>query len=212
MRARSESHGAALAAEAAGRLGTRREFQRPGVERCFREANLARDGNAAAAKCARCSTISRSICRARFARRWRRKPAAPRLRVGSSQPREGPATMFYTRQVDPRGSTCGRAGARACLGRSPDKSCNTIDPLFPVGSRRRSVGRSTHVEPAGQAALGNPESRRGLGSEVLAGGIVWRGCLGVGRTRNGGHGESWARRRIAGRTRCATRAAMRPVR
>ncbi len=32
------------------------------------------------------------------------KAAGAKTRVGSSQPREGPASMFYTRQVDPRGA------------------------------------------------------------------------------------------------------------
>ena len=56
---------------------------------------------------------------------------APRSALGSSQPREGPARMFYTRQVDRRGAHVVEQAlslARSCR----PGSCNTCEPAFPV--------------------------------------------------------------------------------
>ena len=95
-------------------------------------------------------------------------------RVGSSQPREKPATMFYTRQVDPRGTHV----VEQALSLASDvagRSLPYMDPLFPRRRRRRRLDGS-NARPDGCQPLRNCESRRRMGSEVLAGGIVRRGC------------------------------------
>ena len=53
------------------------------------------------------------------------------LRVGSSQPREAPATMFYTRQVDPRGTHVVEQALTLTsdVARQP---LQYLDPLLPV--------------------------------------------------------------------------------
>src|SRR5271166_1345776 len=47
-------------------------------------------------------------------------------------------------------------------------------------------------------AAGNREPGCGLGSEVLAAGVVRRGGEGAGRARYGGDGELWSERRTSG--------------
>ncbi|MGC2111964.1 MAG: lipopolysaccharide heptosyltransferase I [Candidatus Korobacteraceae bacterium] len=54
-----------------------------------------------------------------------------KIRVGSSQPREGPARMFYTRQVEPRGAHVVDQ-ALALVSAIAGEELQYADPLFPI--------------------------------------------------------------------------------
>ena len=93
-----------------------------------------------------------------------------KTRIGSSEPREAPARLFYTR--------CGRrlkvhtwlSTDLVGLGSVPAKTSNYEPPLFPQDSGDRGMGRPVLcVHRLG--ATRDRESGRGLGSEVLAGEI-----------------------------------------
>ncbi len=59
------------------------------------------------------------------------------MRVGSSRPREKPATMFYTRQVDPAGAHV----VEQALSLTSDAAAQRlqyVDPLFPIDSAAES--------------------------------------------------------------------------
>lgn len=59
------------------------------------------------------------------------KASGAAIRVGSSQPREKPATMFYTRQVDARGTHVVDQ-ALAIVSEIAGQALQYIDPVFPV--------------------------------------------------------------------------------
>lgn len=59
------------------------------------------------------------------------RAAGAKVRVGSSQPREGPASMFYTRQVDPRGAHVVDQGL-AIVSAIAGQELQYVEPSFPL--------------------------------------------------------------------------------
>ncbi len=59
------------------------------------------------------------------------RASGARTRVGSSQPREGPASMFYTRQVDPRGTHVVDQGL-AIVSAIAGQELQYVEPSFPL--------------------------------------------------------------------------------
>lgn len=77
-------------------------------------------------------------------------------RVGSSQPREKPATMFYTRQVDPMGTHVVEQ-ALSLASEVAGRPLPYIDPLFPRDSAAEMWADGTLARlPANQFAIVNP--------------------------------------------------------
>ena len=111
------------------------------------------------------------------------KASGAATRVGSSQPREKPATLFYTRQVDPRGAHVVEQ-ALAIVSEIAGQATAICRPGVSARIHRRGLGRS-NLKPARQSAVCHSESRRGLGNKMLAGGILWRSCVSVAEARIG---------------------------
>ncbi len=153
-----------------------------GARRCFPMKRGARCDRADA-KCARMKYevaldlqgAIRSALAARF--------SGAAKRIGSSQPREGPARMFYTQAVDVQGTHVVEHAlslASAIAGQALDY----VQPPFPVDPVTEAwADRQTDVLGGKRFAILNPGA--GLGSEVLAGGIVRRGGASSGRPRHG---------------------------
>ena len=59
------------------------------------------------------------------------RASGAKTRVGSSQPREGPASMFYTRQVDPRGTHVVDQGL-AIVSAIAGQELQYVEPSFPL--------------------------------------------------------------------------------
>ncbi len=78
------------------------------------------------------------------------------MRVGSSQPREKPATMFYTRQVDPSGAHV----VEQALSLASDiagRPLQYVDPLFPRDAAAETwTDRTLAKIAAGRFAILNP--------------------------------------------------------
>jgi heptosyltransferase I len=78
------------------------------------------------------------------------------IRVGSSQPREKPATMFYTRQVDPAGAHVVEQ-ALAIASDIVGQPLPSIDPLFPLDPAAESwADRTLKQLDHRQFAIVNP--------------------------------------------------------
>ena len=135
------------------------------------------------------------ICRARCGRQCWRGLSGARVVYGAAEPRESPASMWYTRRVVARGrhvieqnlSVAGRwlrAGEVGCT------ACriSELDPQ--VGADARSETARGTWRPR----ICHSESWRGLGREAMAGGTLWRsgaqaGSAGVCSIVNYGPGE-----------------------
>jgi len=77
-------------------------------------------------------------------------------RVGSSQPREKPATMFYTQQVDPRGAHVIEQ-ALSLASEVAGRRLHYLDPLFPVDPAAEAWANSTMSQVgADRFAIVNP--------------------------------------------------------
>jgi heptosyltransferase-1 len=78
------------------------------------------------------------------------------VRVGSSQPREKPATMFYTRQVDPKGAHVVEH-ALALASDIVGQQLRYVDPVFPLDPAAEAWAEKTIADFCGKRfAILNP--------------------------------------------------------
>ena len=71
------------------------------------------------------------------------RASGAKLRIGSSQPREGPATMFYTRQIDPAGAHVVEQ-ALSLASAVAGQELGYVEPLFPVDPAAKAWAEQLH--------------------------------------------------------------------
>ena len=133
------------------------------------------------ARCASCRRRSarhavrrwRSICKARSARRWRHEQRARESASARRSRAKVRPAMFYTRTVDVQGAHVIEQAAVTGLRPGRGKDLPYTDAPFPLDPATEAWADDSVCKL--RKAAGHPESRRGLGSEVLAGGILRRG-------------------------------------
>ncbi len=84
------------------------------------------------------------------------RAAGARIRVGSSRPREAPATMFYTRAVDPAGAHVVEQ-ALSIASAAAGEALGYVEPPFPVDPEREAWAEAFFASLGGKSfAIVNP--------------------------------------------------------